>query len=308
MRAEMYPRSADTTKICPQCGTRLIFNARRCSVCGNTFGIEESAAHGQAAGPRPFQVTFSLPGLLLFVAALLIADSLVLLSMQKRLEKKTLVAASNITATYIATAEPTLTITATSTRTAVPPSETPLPDIEYTTVSGDSCLSIVTRFKVDLARLIIQNNLNCDLLPMGKVITIPRPSPTPGPPPGQATTTLPASGNAPEPLQPANGAAFTRPGSAITLQWSARTTLQKNESYEVVIADMTGGADRTWIVYTTQTSYALPTIYRPTDSMPHIFTWSVKVVQQTGLDQNSGSPIWEAVSGTSQQRVFSWMR
>lgn len=73
--------------------------------------------------------------------------------------------------------------------TATPaPSPTPIPPLEYTVQSGDTCSVIAQRFGVRLDELIALNNLNAAqcLIRIGDRLLIPVPSPTPLP-----TATLP---------------------------------------------------------------------------------------------------------------------
>jgi LysM repeat protein len=89
-----------------------------------------------------------------------------------------------ITSTATITITPTLTLTPT-----IEPSITPLPDLEYTVQSGDSCLSIAFLFNVSVNSIVVKNNLSatCDNLVVGQKLSIPQPTPTPSP---QPTATL----------------------------------------------------------------------------------------------------------------------
>jgi hypothetical protein len=55
-------------------------------------------------------------------------------------------------------------------------SGTPLPPAEYRITAEDQCAGIAARFNVSVESLIQLNGINCDLLPVGKVILIPQPT------------------------------------------------------------------------------------------------------------------------------------
>jgi LysM repeat protein len=88
------------------------------------------------------------------------------------------------------TAPPTFTPQPTATET-VPPTGTALPPVEYTVVTGDTCVKIAAENGVSSASIIQLNALdaNCTLS-VGQVLQIPQPTPTPSP---QPTATLNAN-------------------------------------------------------------------------------------------------------------------
>lgn len=150
-------------------------------MCGYVFLDSEMGKNKRAQGPRSPRVSFTLPGLLVLIIALLIMNTVVILGWQKRTETKKHVESVYATSTYEATTYVSPTPTVTATRTPAPPTPTPVPKIEYTVVSGDSCLSIVTRFNISLDSLLRANEIDCGLLKIGTVLTIPRPTATPEP-------------------------------------------------------------------------------------------------------------------------------
>jgi LysM repeat protein len=82
-----------------------------------------------------------------------------------------------LTATVTATSEPTATGTPES-------SPTPLPPIDYTVVSLDTCAGLAFQFDVTVKSILDLNNLTPDcLLSVGTVLKIPQPTPTPSPEP-----------------------------------------------------------------------------------------------------------------------------
>lgn len=101
--------------------------------------------------------------------------------------------AESPTPTATASTTPTLTLTPTNTQTPTPvPTFTPLPPVEYTIRSGDSCITIALNFGVSVNSIITLNNLPiaCDNLIVGNKLLIPQPTPTPSP---QPTNTLSVS-------------------------------------------------------------------------------------------------------------------
>ena len=195
-----YPHHPENIKVCPQCGTNLISTARRCAVCGYHFTeIDPSAGQtplgeSPARAPAPRRlgvVTLNLPLLLGLIILVISLNALVVLGLQKRGQTKALVAAGEETATYIATTYVSPTPSPTETHTPAPPTRTPVVDIVYTVASGDSCLSIVTRYHINLGSLLLKNDIDCSLLKIGTVLKIPHPTPTPEPMDTTAVTTTP---------------------------------------------------------------------------------------------------------------------
>ena len=177
----IHLRQPENTKICPGCGTCLIDTARHCSVCGYLFLEPELQAPKPPRGPQRLRVTLSVPGFFILIAALLVMNTVVILGWQKREETKTTVQAVNATSTYVATTYVTPTPTSTATRTLAPPTPTTVPKVEYTVVSGDSCISIANRHQVSVDDLVRLNKIDCALLSIGTVLEIPKPTATPEP-------------------------------------------------------------------------------------------------------------------------------
>ncbi len=89
--------------------------------------------------------------------------------------------------TAVGTPTETATITPTSTATLAPtaiPTETPLPPLDYTVRSGDTCLGLAVAFSVSVQGIVIANQLPAScIISVGQVLKIPYPTPTPKPPP-----------------------------------------------------------------------------------------------------------------------------
>jgi hypothetical protein len=125
---------------------------------------------------------------------------------------------------------------------------------------------------------------------------------TPGPSP---TPTTPPPYPAPNLLLPANGDTFTLANDTITLQWASVGALRENERYQIVVEDLTGSTGRKFTDYVTDTKYVVPVSFRPQDITPHILSWWVVTVRQTGSD-DQGNPIWSTAGTASTIRVFGW--
>jgi hypothetical protein len=106
-------------------------------------------------------------------------------------------------------------------------------------------------------------------------------------------------------LLPQDGSAFTAANDSVTLQWASVGVLRPNESYNVIIEDLTEGSGRRLVDYVTDTRYIIPVTFRPTDSMPHVIRWNIQPVRQTGTDAE-GKPIWQIAGALSTPMVFSW--
>jgi LysM repeat protein len=171
--------SPDTkqTKLCPTCGTRLSENASRCPVCGTTISAPETVKKAKPIqGTRMPEITLSLPVALGILALVLIIGAVFVYI---GLNSTGSIAKSTDTPTPSMT--PTITLTPTASLTpTIAPTWTPLPPIEYTIASGDSCISIALAFNVSVASIILQNNLpaSCSPLSIGNKLRIPQPTQT----------------------------------------------------------------------------------------------------------------------------------
>jgi LysM repeat protein len=179
--------SSQKSQICPTCGTRLSENATRCLVCGTELTAKaasksKKAESGMGASRMP-EITLSLPMALgALVAVLLIGALVVYLVLSSGVSGATL-----SVPTEAGTPTGTVTITVTPTVTLPPtdiPTETPLPPLEYTVRSGDTCGGLAVAFSVSVQSIVVQNQLpaSCLIAP-GQVLKIPYPTPTPKPPP-----------------------------------------------------------------------------------------------------------------------------
>lgn len=194
-----------------------------------------------------------------------------------------------------------------------PPTSTPLPEeatrqaceqVIYTVQENDTLSKIALNYAVPAQAIKEWNGLSTDVVFTGQPLRIPlcKRAATPGPSP---TPTIPPPYPAPNLLLPLDGAAFTLAHDAITLQWASLGVLRENEAYQIIIEDVTADEGRRLVDYVTETRYIVPTTFRPTDLIPHVFRWWVVPVRRIGNDAQ-GEPIWTPAGAASEKRVFTW--
>jgi LysM repeat protein len=200
---------------------------------------------------------------------------------------------------------PTNTPPPTTTLSAAEATEAACEKYPYTVQNTDTLSSIALNFNVEMAAIREYNGLVNDTVRSGQLLQIPlcRRNATPGPSP---TPTPPPPYPAPNLLLPVDGAAFAISDELVTLQWAAVGTLRGNEAYAVTIEDITEGQGRREVAYVTDTKHIVNVAFRASDSIPHVYRWSVVTVRQTGTD-DQGNPIWESAGAASASRVFTWV-
>jgi LysM repeat protein len=176
----------------------------------------------------------------------------------------------------------------------------------YTVQENDTLSSISLNYAVSMSAIKEFNGLSTDSVFLGQPLEIPlcmRATPE-----GQATATptTPPPYPAPNLLLPADGGAFTLANDVVTLQWSSVGTLRDNETYRVIVEDITEGQARRLTDYVTDTKYIVPTTFRPKDNVAHVIRWWVNTVRQTGTDEQ-GQPIYSSAGADSQKWVFTWV-
>jgi LysM repeat protein len=180
------------------------------------------------------------------------------------------------------------------------------PTASYTVQANDTLSSIAANYNVSMADIRVFNNLPTDNVLLGQTLLIPlckrapdpnQPTPTPTPPPPYPAPNL---------LLPIDGAAFTLAHDIVTLQWASLGVLRDGEAYQVIIEDVTADQGRRIVEYVTDTSFVIPTDFRPNDSVAHVMRWWVIPVRQTGTDEQ-GDPIWTPAGAASEKRVFTWI-
>lgn len=200
---------------------------------------------------------------------------------------------------------PTNTPPPTSTLSAAEATEAACEKYPYTVQNTDTLSSIALNFNVEMAAIREYNGMVNDIVRPGVVLQIPlcRRNATPGPSP---TPTPPPPYSAPNLLLPIDGASFGVSDELVTLQWAAVGTLREKEAYLVTIEDITEGLGRREVAYVTDSKYIVNAAFRASDSVPHVYRWTVATMRQTGTD-DSGNPIWEPAGAVSSGRVFTWV-
>jgi len=190
----------------------------------------------------------------------------------------------------------------------LPPEEAARAECEkvpITVQENDTLSSISLNYAVPMAAIKEYNGLSTDNVFLGQTLLIPlcERAATPGPSP---TPTTPPPYPAPNLLLPADGGAFTLANDVVTLQWSSIGILRDNESYRVIVEDITEGQGRRLTDYVTDTKYIVPTTFRPKDNVAHIIRWWVGTVRQTGTDEQ-GQPIYSSAGADSPKWDFTWV-
>lgn len=175
---------------------------------------------------------------------------------------------------------------------------------EHVVQAGESMSLIAVTFGVPMDAILEWNGLTTDVAFEGQHLTIPLCQRTfvAG---ATVTPTIAPPYPAAELLLPADGAPFDSSSDTVTLQWSSVGTLRPNEYYQVTVVDITGGQNRRIIDEVKDTSFIVPTSFRPTDGQPHVFRWIVVTVAQIGVDAE-GLPVFLTGGPSSETRVFTW--
>lgn len=182
-------QSASAPRLCPTCGTRVGAAATKCLVCGADLTLKSGAPGGGQVRARALPgsgpaLRLPHPLILLLLLSLVVAGAAAFMYFTDRLpfaSANTPADPPTVTVTVTLTSAPTFTPSATATETAVP-TDTPLPPIEYTVASGDTCVGIAVENNISAESIISLNKLdpNCNLS-VGRVLQIPQPTPTASP-------------------------------------------------------------------------------------------------------------------------------
>ncbi len=205
---------------------------------------------------------------------------------------------------------PTLAPGVTPEPTAQPEAISTLPpQIVYEVRAGDTCGDIAQRFRMPLAQLVQQNDLdaNC-FLRAGQVLTLTFATPTPvlTPTPIVAQTPTPSAGySAPQVIVPLAGAQISDTQATVTLEWLSVGLLKENEWYVVQVQP--SGAITVPIFETKATSVKL-TRDALGDDVERSFAWWVQVKQFIATDPKTGGRIYNDLSAPSAVRQFTWRR
>ena len=193
-------------------------------------------------------------------------------------------------------------------------------EFEYQVQSGDTVVSIATRFGSTVQDILLANNMSDNtLIRPGDVLAVPvrqvpsevlsssqdvTPEPDPDAqdlqfsPPPEDTVYI-----APRLIGPADGAVLSRE-DAILLRWISVDVLDGNEWYVLLVYPVGGSAEGIPSIWTKSTSYRLEQDLAPEDGESAEYAWQVSVVRvQPG--RNSQYAL-EAASPPSDLRSFTW--
>jgi murein DD-endopeptidase MepM/ murein hydrolase activator NlpD len=180
------------------------------------------------------------------------------------------------------------------------------PTASYTVQANDTLSSIAVNYNVSMASIRVFNNLPTDNVLLGQTLLIPLCAREPDPNQPTPTSTPPPPYPAPNLLLPIDGAAFTLAHDIVTLQWASLGVLRDGEAYQIIVEDVTADQGHRIVEYVTDTSFIVPTTFRPNDTVAHVMRWWVVPVRQTGTDEQ-GQPIWSPAGAASEKRVFTWI-
>jgi len=177
----------------------------------------------------------------------------------------------------------------------------------YEIKGGDTFFGISARERVPLEALVAVNRLTeQSILQPGDRICIPEIirggvlPPTPGPSP-TATVTEPPPG--PQLLYPVREAKIDDFEGPLFLQWVAVKELTDDEWYMVELTDLTNIDSYPNRAFTRQTSFQIPSGWRPVESEMHRFRWRVQIITVTG-ERQDGSFIYTFRGNRSQDAHF----
>ncbi len=183
-------------------------------------------------------------------------------------------------------------------------------DCEIITIqSGDSAYALSANRGVPLEAIIAVNRQTMDsiqLLQPGDTLCIPRIvladslPPTPGPSPTPLPTALPQGPNL---LYPADEALVDVPSPL--LQWVAVKNLDESEWYMVEMLDLEAGDALPLRGFTRDTSFRVPSEWRPTIAEARAMRWLVSIVQVNGR-RSDGAFTYTFGGETSAPGFFTW--
>ena len=180
----------------------------------------------------------------------------------------------------------------------------------YEIKSGDTFFGISARERVPLEALMAVNRLTeQSILQPGDTICIPEIirggvlPPTPGPSPS-ATVTEPPPG--PQLLFPIREANIDPAEGPLFLQWVAVKELVNDEWYMVEVTDLTNVDSYPKRAFTHQTSFQIPSSWRPMIPELHRFRWRVQIIHVTG-ERQDGSFIYTFGGNRSEDAYFNWV-
>lgn len=198
------------------------------------------------------------------------------------------------------------------------PTATLLPGVQqHRVVAGENIITIALQYK---ATVEILSQLNpevtfsqCDfgldlggerctvMVFEGQLLRVPAPTPTPtlSPTPSGSETPTPTptpTFNAPVPQSPSNRAFFRR-NELVTLRWSPTGTLGRDETYRVIVKNLT--TDMVYTADTLDTMFVIPSEWQAkSDTLErHQYEWTISVVNVNDA---------RLVTYTTTPQTFDW--
>ncbi|NLF66699.1 MAG: LysM peptidoglycan-binding domain-containing protein [Chloroflexi bacterium] len=178
----------------------------------------------------------------------------------------------------------------------------------YEIQEGDALSVIAARENINMQLLLAVNRLTeQSIVQPGDTICIPNVihgdllPPTPGPSPTPGPTEIPRG---PRPLYPPSGSLVE--SGAPVLQWVAIKDLEPDEWYMVTMTDISEPGLHPQRGFTRQTSFQVPTSWRPPVDAVRDMEWNVTIVRVTG-QRADGSLIYTFGGRSGDTALLSWL-
>ncbi len=178
----------------------------------------------------------------------------------------------------------------------------------YEIQEGDALSVIAARENINMQLLLAVNRLTeQSIVQPGDTICIPIVihgdllPPTPGPSPTPGPTEIPRG---PRPLFPPSGSLVE--SGALTLQWVAIKDLEPDEWYMVTMTDVSEVGLHPQRGFTRQTSFQVPSTWRPPVDAVRDMEWNVTIVRVTG-QRADGSLIYTFGGRSGDTALLSWL-
>lgn len=178
----------------------------------------------------------------------------------------------------------------------------------YEIQGGDALSVIAARENINMQLLLAVNRLTeQSIVQPGDTICIPTVihgdllPPTPGPSPTPGPTEIPRG---PRPLYPPSGSLVE--SGLLALQWVALKDLAPDEWYMVTMTDVSEPGLHPTRGFTRQTSFPVPSSWRPPVDAVRDFEWNVSIVRATG-QRADGSLIYTFGGRSGDTARLSWL-
>lgn len=179
----------------------------------------------------------------------------------------------------------------------------------YQIQQNDTLLLVAGKYELPLPALLAVNRLSeSSLIRPGDTVCIPHltytlvelaelPMSTLGPTPPPSGPCL---------LYPPQNALIDPPNAPVALQWVAIKDLAESEWYMVEVLDTKEVDGRPHRAFTRQTSFQLPSTWRPPIEEPRPIRWRVSIVQVTG-ERTDGAFTYTYGGESSINSYFTWV-